>query len=84
MKSKNMIQSYASLCLKSWASLDSWYRYSRKVWWNDLDKITTAITTEALVHSPSFAVAWGVQTGIGSLPLVWFGTDEQKEKFFPK
>ena len=50
----------------------------------DLDKITTAITTEALVHSPSFAVAWGVQTGIGSLPLVWFGTDEQKEKFLPK
>ena len=51
---------------------------------SDLDKITTAITTEALVHSPSFAVAWGVQTGIGSLPLVWFGTDEQKEKFLPK
>ena len=50
----------------------------------DLDKITTAITTEALVHSPSFAVVWGVQTGIGSLPLVWFGTDEQKEKFLPK
>ena len=51
---------------------------------SDLDKITTAIATEALVHSPSFAVAWGVQTGIGSLPLVWFGTDEQKEKFLPK
>ena len=50
----------------------------------DLDKITTAITTEALVHSPSLAVVWGVQTGIGSLPLVWFGTDEQKEKFLPK
>ena len=50
----------------------------------DLDKITTAITAEALVCNPSFAVAWGVQTGIGALPLIWFGTDEQKEKFLPK
>ena len=50
----------------------------------DLDKITTAIVAEALVQSPSFAVTWAVQTGIGSLPIIWFGTDEQKNKYLPK
>ena len=47
----------------------------------DLDKITSAIIAEALVHSPSFAVTWSVQTGIGSLPIIWFGTEDQKKKF---
>ena len=50
----------------------------------DLDKITVGVVTEALVHSPSFAVAWAVQTGIGSLPIIWFGTKEQKEKYLPR
>ena len=50
----------------------------------DLDKITTAIVAEALVQSPSFAVTWAVQTGIGSLPIVWFGSAEQKNKYLPK
>ncbi len=50
----------------------------------ELDKITTAIVAEALVQSPSFSVTWAVQTGIGSLPIVWFGTEEQKQKYLPK
>ena len=50
----------------------------------DLDKITTAIVAEALVQCPSFAVTWAVQTGIGCLPIVWFGTEEQKQKYLPK
>ena len=50
----------------------------------ELDKITTAIVAEGLVKDPSFAVTWSVQTGIGSLPLIWCGTDEQKEKYLPK
>ncbi|SVD00691.1 uncharacterized protein METZ01_LOCUS353545, partial [marine metagenome] len=50
----------------------------------DLDKVTSVIVAEALVCSPSFAVTWAVQTGIGSLPIVWFGTKEQKEKYLPK
>ena len=50
----------------------------------NLDKITSAIVAESLVQSPSFAVTWSVQTGIGSLPIVWFGTDEQKQKYLPK
>ncbi len=50
----------------------------------ELDKVTTAIVAEALIHSPSFSTVWAVQTGIGSLPIVWFGTPEQKEKYLPK
>lgn len=50
----------------------------------ELDKITSAIVAEALTYSPSFSVTWSVQTGIGSLPIVWFGTPEQKEMYLPK
>ena len=50
----------------------------------NLDKITTIIVAESLVQCPSFAVTWAVQTGIGSLPIVWFGTEEQKQKYLPK
>ncbi len=50
----------------------------------ELDKITSAIVAEALTYSPSFSVTWSVQTGIGSLPIVWFGTPKQKEKYLPK
>ena len=50
----------------------------------DLDKVTSVIVAEALVYSPSFSVTWAVQTGIGSLPIIWFGTKEQKEKYLPK
>jgi len=49
----------------------------------ELDKVTAAIVAEALVQSPSFSVTWAVQTGIGSLPIIWFGTKEQKEKYLP-
>lgn len=50
----------------------------------DLDKVTSAIVAEALTFSPSFSVTWSVQTGIGSLPIIWFGTAEQKEKYLPE
>ncbi|NQV37072.1 MAG: acyl-CoA dehydrogenase family protein [Candidatus Marinimicrobia bacterium] len=52
----------------------------------ELDKITTAIVAEAMSagFSASFTTTWSVQTGIGCLPIVWFGTPEQKEKYLPK
>jgi len=50
----------------------------------ELDKVTSAIVAEALTFSPSFSVTWSVQTGIGVLPIIWFGTPEQKEKYLPK
>jgi len=52
----------------------------------EMDKITTAIAAESLSvgFCPSFTAIWSVQTGIGGLPIVWFGTPEQKEKYLPK
>src|SRR4029077_3644130 len=32
----------------------------------------------------SFSVSWGAHTGIGSLPLVYYGTDAQKTRYLPK
>ncbi len=52
----------------------------------EMDKITTAIAAESLSAGfcPSFTAIWSVQTGIGGLPIVWFGTPEQKEKYLPR
>ena len=49
-----------------------------------LDKITSTIVTDHLSVLASFSTAFGAQTGIGTLPLVWYGTEEQKQRFLPK
>jgi alkylation response protein AidB-like acyl-CoA dehydrogenase len=49
-----------------------------------LDKVSTTIVTEALGGIGSFAVVYGAHTGIGTLPIVYFGNDEQKKKYLPK
>lgn len=45
---------------------------------------TALLTTEALGGGFSFAVALSAHTGIGTLPILYFGTDAQKEKYLPK
>ena len=52
----------------------------------ELDKITACIVTEGISFggSSSFGCTFGVQTGIGSLGIVFFGTPEQKKKYLPK
>jgi alkylation response protein AidB-like acyl-CoA dehydrogenase len=45
---------------------------------------TTMLVAEALGASYSFAVAYGAHTGIGTLPILYFGTEEQKKKYIPK
>lgn len=45
---------------------------------------TSILTTEALGGGHSFAVALSAHTGIGTLPILYFGTKEQKEKYLPK
>jgi alkylation response protein AidB-like acyl-CoA dehydrogenase len=52
----------------------------------DLDKITSCIVAEGMSRggSPSFGCTFAVQTGIGSMGIVFFGTPEQKEKYLPK
>ena len=49
-----------------------------------LDKVSTTIVTEVLGVAGSFAVVYGAHTGIGSLPIVYFGSEEQKKKYLPK
>ncbi len=48
-----------------------------------LDKISTACITEEIGKAGSFAVAQGAHTGIGTLPIVYYGTKEQQEKYLP-
>jgi alkylation response protein AidB-like acyl-CoA dehydrogenase len=49
-----------------------------------LDKVSTTVVTEALGGIGSFAVVFGAHTGIGTLPIVYFGNEEQKKKYLPK
>jgi butyryl-CoA dehydrogenase len=49
-----------------------------------LDKVTSAIVAENISRLASFSVAFSAHVGIGTLPLVWYGTEEQKQKYLPK
>jgi alkylation response protein AidB-like acyl-CoA dehydrogenase len=52
---------------------------------SELDKVSSSLVTEWISQGISgFAVAYSAHTGIGSLPIVLFGTPEQKEKYVPK
>ncbi|WP_299248046.1 acyl-CoA dehydrogenase family protein [uncultured Cytophaga sp.] len=45
---------------------------------------TSLLLTEVVGAGHSFAVALAAHTGIGTLPILYFGTDEQKKKYLPK
>jgi alkylation response protein AidB-like acyl-CoA dehydrogenase len=49
-----------------------------------LDKVATTMLTEKISIYGGFAVAHGAHAGIGTLPIVYFGTEEQKKKYLPK
>ena len=49
-----------------------------------MDKITSTLVTDHLSVLASFSTAFGAQIGIGTLPLVWYGTEEQKQRYLPK
>ena len=48
------------------------------------DFVTSTIINEYLGAGHSFSVAISAHTGIGTLPILYFGTDEQKQKYIPK
>lgn len=52
----------------------------------DLDKSTSVIVAESMGYgrSSSFTTTYSVHTGIGTLPIIWFGSEKQKEKYLPK
>lgn len=49
-----------------------------------LDKVSTTLLSETLARASSFALSVGAHTGIGTLPIVFFGTAAQKRKYLPK
>jgi len=49
-----------------------------------LDKVATTVLTEKISMYGGFAVTHGAHAGIGTLPIVYFGTEEQKKKYLPK
>src|SRR5712675_1156058 len=50
----------------------------------ELDKVTAAVIADHIAQYAGFATTWGAHSGIGMLPLVYFGTDEQKKKYLPR
>src|SRR5450432_2542454 len=50
----------------------------------EMDKVTAAVIADHIAKYAGFATTWGGHTGIGTLPLVYFGTEEQKQKYLPK
>lgn len=48
-----------------------------------LDKTSTTLLTEVLSPAASFALSVGAHTGVGTLPIVFFGTPEQKSRLLP-
>ncbi|NCU16905.1 acyl-CoA dehydrogenase family protein [Pallidibacillus pasinlerensis] len=49
-----------------------------------LDKITSALIAEKMARAGGFSISHGAHVGIGSLPIVLFGNEEQKKKYLPK
>ena len=48
------------------------------------DFVTATLVNECLGGGHSFAVAMAAHNGIGSLPILYFGTEAQKQKYIPK
>ena len=49
-----------------------------------LDKISSALIAEKMSKAGGFSITHGAHVGIGSLPIVLFGNEEQKQKYLPK
>jgi butyryl-CoA dehydrogenase len=49
-----------------------------------MDKITSSLITDHISVLASFSTAFGAHIGIATLPLAWYGTEEQKQRYLPK
>ena len=50
----------------------------------ELDKASTMLVSEKMSYGGSFSVAYSAHSGIGTLPLIYYGTPAQKEKYLGK
>jgi|SRR5579871_2312349 len=49
----------------------------------EMDKVTSSIIADRLAKYGGFSTIWGAHTCIGTLPIVYFGSEEQKKKYLP-
>src|SRR5271166_5515771 len=50
----------------------------------EMDKVTAAVIADHIAKYAGFATTWGAHSGIGLLPIVYFGTEQQKKKYLPR
>lgn len=50
----------------------------------ELDKVTSMHASEKMAQTGSFSITFGVTTSLGCLPLVYYGTPQQKKRYLPK
>ena len=50
----------------------------------EMDKVSSMLITDHISVLASFSTAFGSHIGIATLPLVWYGTEEQKRRYLPK
>jgi alkylation response protein AidB-like acyl-CoA dehydrogenase len=50
----------------------------------EMDKVTSAVIADHIAKYAGFATSWGGHTGIGTLPIVYFGTEQQKKQYLPR
>ena len=51
---------------------------------SEMDKVSSALIADHIAKCGSFSVTYGAHSGIGTLPIVYFGTEEQKKKYLPR
>jgi alkylation response protein AidB-like acyl-CoA dehydrogenase len=49
-----------------------------------MDKLSSMVITDQISVLASFSTAFGAHIGIGTLPLVWYGTEDQKKRYLPR
>src|SRR4051812_19327506 len=49
----------------------------------EMDKVTSSIIADRIAKYGGFSTTWGAHTCIGTLPIVYFGTEQQKKKYLP-
>jgi butyryl-CoA dehydrogenase len=50
----------------------------------EMDKVTAALIADRIARYAGFATTWGAHSGIGMLPIVYFGSEEQKKEYLPR
>ena len=50
----------------------------------EMDKVTSAVIADHIAKYAGFATTWGAHSGIGLLPIVYFGTEAQKKQYLPR